>query len=61
MGIGDRNCHNTLPVGHALRDYPLCMLFHEMYDHWDIGLKDILQLERIWFDIRLQQSGCFTL
>lgn len=62
-GIGDGKCHNDIPLasGHLLAGKPLCSLFHELFDHWDIGLKGMLQLEEIRFDIALRQSGLFAL
>lgn len=62
-GLGDSNDHNDIPrdCGHPLAGVPLCMLFHELFDHADVGLKGMLRLEQILFDVRLQQSATYSL
>lgn len=62
-GIGDGKDHNDIPCdfGYPLAGVPLCMLFHELFDHADVGLKGMLQLEKILLDVRLEQSATYQL
>ncbi len=62
-GLGDGEDHNDIhsDCDHPLAGLPLCFLFHELFDHADVGLRGMLHLEEIWFDVKLQQSGWFRL
>jgi hypothetical protein len=62
-GLADGNDHNDIHPGwdHPLAGLHLCTLFHELFDHAEIGGKGMLQLKEVWFDIKMQQSGDFKL
>lgn len=62
-GVADGNDHNDIHPDwdHPLAGLHLCTLFHELFDHAEVGGQGMLQLEEVWFDIKMQQSGCFKL
>lgn len=62
-GIADGLDHNDISGidGHPFSNLPQCSLFHEIYDHAEVGIQGMLRLSQIWFDVNLKQSGYFTL
>lgn len=62
-GLGDGEDHNDIHADwdHPLAGLPLCFLFHELFDHAEVGVQGMLHLEEIWFDVKLQQSCWFRL
>jgi hypothetical protein len=62
-GIEDGNDHGTqVPhYGQLSRDFDQCYLFHDLYDHADVGLWGILHLRSMRIEIEPRRSGCFTI
>jgi hypothetical protein len=36
----------------GLKDERICWTFHDLHDHHDLTWEDILQIERVWIDVR---------
>ena len=56
-GLDDGQNHNDL--GGAMRDFHQCYLFHEIYDHADVGFWGMLHLRSLWIEIIPHRSGDF--
>lgn len=42
--------------GCAMRDDTHCWLFHDLYDHADIGWANLLRIDEVWIDVQFWQQ-----
>lgn len=62
-GLDDGENHSDVDEceGHPLQHFHQCYLFHELYDHADVGLWGMLHLRSLWIEIMPHRSGDFTI
>lgn len=62
-GLDDGQDHGDLSNcnGHPLQHFNQCYLFHELYDHANIGIAGMLHLHKIWIEIIPHRSGDFMI
>ncbi len=47
--------------GHQLEHIPECYLYHQLFDHADVGLWGMLHLRSIWMEVIPHRSGNFNI
>ena len=62
-GLDDGKDHSDLGgfEGSQLQHFHQCYLFHEIYDHADVGTLGILNLRSIWIEVMPHRSGDFVI
>lgn len=60
-GTDDAQNHSDLSgrEGHPLQHFPQSYLFHELFDHANVGVWGMLHLQSIWIEIIPHRSGNF--
>lgn len=62
-GLDDRQNHSDMGgcEGHPMQHFNQCYLFHELWDHANVGLWGMLNLRALWIEIMPHRSGDFTI
>lgn len=62
-GLDDGQNHNDLAgcEGSPMQHFHQCYLFHELWDHADVGYWGMLNLHSIWVEFIPHRSGNFTI
>ena len=50
---------NELPTEHPLRHIPFCYSMHCIYSHSDLTWEDILQIDTVWIDVKVDYQFRF--
>lgn len=62
-GLDDRQNHSDLSgwEGEQMQHFHQCYLFHELWDHADVGTWGMLNLRSIWIEVKPHRSGDFVI
>lgn len=62
-GLDDRQNHSDLSgcEGSQMQHFHQCYLFHELWDHADVGTWGMLNLRSIWIEVKPHRSGDFVI
>ena len=62
-GLDDGQNHSDMGgcEGHPMQHFNQCYLFHELWDHANVGLWGMLNLRALWIEIMPHRSGDFTI
>lgn len=62
-GLDDRQNHSDMGgcEGHPMQHFNQCYLFHELWDHANVGLWGMLNLRSLWIQILPHRSGDFAI
>ena len=62
-GLDDGQNHSDMGgcEGHPMQHFNQCYLFHELWDHANVGLWGMLNLRALWIEILPHRSGDFTI
>ena len=60
-GLNDGKNHSDMGVceGHPMQHFHQCYLFHELWDHTEVGLYGMLNLRSLWIEIISHRSANF--
>lgn len=61
-GLDDGQNHSDLGgcEGSQMQHFHQCYLFHELWDHADVGTWGMLNLRSIWIEVMPHRSGDFV-
>lgn len=62
-GLDDGQNHSDMRgcIGHPMQHFNQCYLFHELFDHANVGIWGMLNLQALWIEILPHRSGDFTI
>ena len=62
-GLCDGQNHSDMGgcEGHPMQHFNQCYLFHELFDHANVGLWGMLNLSSLWIEVIPHRSGNFTI
>ncbi len=62
-GLDDGQNHSDMSgcIGHPMQHFNQCYLFHELFDHANVGIWGMLNLRALWIEILPHRSGDFTI
>ncbi len=62
-GLDDDENHSDLAgcEGSQMQHFHQCYLFHELWDHADVGFRGMLNLQSLWIEVLPHRSGNFTI
>lgn len=62
-GLDDGQNHSDMSgcIGHPMQHFNQCYLFHELFDHANVGIWGMLNLRALWIEILPHRSGDFKI